>query len=294
MDQPPVLYDPDIVDQLEVTTFLREVVEYSRDRVARRKQEVPLRALSALTSIQKRPLPITNALRRSNGPALVLTVKQQRLHGDALMSIDDYNPEELARLYAQLGAHALSVTTDPRYYNGELHHLTLISKEEEISIPVIRQDFIFDEYQVIEARAAGADGVQLIASMLGQQRLRNLLSLTQRLRMTAVVIVHNEAELERALELDPRLIGINNQDWHTFDIDLKVTHQLVSQVPQHIVTLSIGGIDTPQALAYVTEAGVDAVQVGSAVLRATDPSAKVKELFALVGGDPTEPQDTLE
>lgn len=293
MDKPPVLYDPDKVDQLEVTSFLHEVIQYSRERVTRRKGEVPLGGLSALTTIQKRPLPLASVLRQKRKPSLVLSIKQQRLNGESLIPLADYNPEKIARDFADTGVSALSVTTDPRYYSGQLHHLTLISKE--VKVPVIRQDFIFDEYQVIEARAAGADGLSLIVSMLGQQRLRNLLSLTQRLRMTAVVMVHNQAELARVLELDPRVIGINNRDWNTLEVDLSRTHELRPGIPPHIVTLSMGGITTAQELAYVAETGVDAVQIGASVLAADNPHQAVQNMFALVENDPTDPwDDTLD
>lgn len=291
MDQPPVLFDPDKVDQLEVTTFLREVVEYSRERVGRRKLEIPVAGLSALTTIQKRPLSIASVLRQKDGPSLILSIKRQRLNGEPLIA-HNYNPVEIAKFFAKAGARAVSVTTDPVYYQGELHHVTLVS--EEVSIPVIRQDFIFDEYQVIESRAAGADGISLIVSMLGQQRLRNLLSLTQRLRMTAIVVVHNEAELDRALELEPRVIGINNRDWNNFDIDLSRTPRLIGKIPHHIVTVSVGGISTPEELAYVAETGVHAVQIGAKLLEASDPQAAIRKMYSLVDSDPTDPWEFLE
>lgn len=292
MDQPPVLYDPDKVDQLEITSFLSEVVAYSRNRVMERKIQVPLSGLNALTTIQHRPIPVANALRQSGGPSLIATVKCQRISGEPVMDSDDYHPVELARTYADVGAKAISVTTDPKYYRGDLHHLMLIAGE--IDLPVIRQDFIFEEYQVIEARAAGADGITLIASMLGQQRLRNLLSLTQRLRMSALVIVQNEEELARALDLDPRLIGINNRDWSTFEIDLSRTEKLAPKIPDHIVVVSVGGISSSEALLRVAEAGVDAVQVGFHLLISKNPLATVQELFSLVDNDPTDPWKILE
>jgi indole-3-glycerol phosphate synthase len=292
MDQPPVLYDPDKVDQLEITSFLSEVVAYSRKRVVERKSQVPLSGLNALTTIQHRPIPIANALRQSGGPSLIATVKSQQINGEPVMESDDFHPVELARTFVEIGAKAVSVTTDPKYYRGNLHHLMLIAGE--IDLPVLRQDFIFEEYQVIEARAAGADGITLIASMLGQQRLRNLLSLTQRLRMSALVVVHNEEELARAVELDPRLIGINNRDWSTFEIDVTRTERLAPKIPDHIVVVSVGGISSPEILRRVADVGVDAVQVGSHLLTSDDPLATIQELFSLVDNDPTDPWKILE
>lgn len=292
MDQPPVLYDPDKVDTIEVTNFLSEVVAYSRKRVSERKAQVPMSGLTALTTIQKRPIPISNALKQGNGPALVASIKSRCLNGRTLIEAQNYTPVDLARTFIEIGAKALTVAADPQYYDGSLHHLMLVAGE--VQVPVICHDFIFEEYQVMEARAAGADGLTLIVSMLGQQRLRNLLSLTQRLRMTAMVVIHTEEELDRALELDPRLIGINNRDWKRFEIDLTRTKRFVKRIPDHIVTVSVGGIETADALREVTEAGVDAVQIGARLLTSSDPLATVQELFSLVDSDPTDPWKILE
>jgi indole-3-glycerol phosphate synthase len=293
MDQPQILYDPDKVDRLDIPPFLAEVIQVSRQSVARRSNEVPLRGLNALTTIQKRPVPIARLLRQETGISLIASIKKQNLNGEILVEKPDYDPVALARQFVAAGARALAVTTNPKYYQGNLHHLALIAGE--VSVPTIRQDFIYDEYQVVEARVAGADGLTLIASMLGQQRLRNLLSLTQRLRMTAIVVVHNEEELARALELDPRVIGINNRDWHNFEIDLERTARLSPHIPRHIVVVSMGGIDSPDALEYVVSKGkIDAVQVGEKLLKSTEPLKAVEELFARIDTDPADPWETLK
>lgn len=290
MDQPPVLYDPDKVDQLDIPAFLHEVIEYTRERVAQRMAEVPATGLSALTTIRRRPLPVADVLRRSD-ISLIASIKRQRLNGKPLLAPEDYHPVDLARSFVQAGASAITVTTNPKYYAGDLHDLALISGE--VNVPTIRQDFIFDEYQVIEARAAGADGLILLASMLGQQRLRNLLSLTQRLRMTAIVVVHNEEELDRVLELDPRIIGINNRDWDDFTVNLERTVELSQKIPRHIVVISLGGIDTPEKLQYVTQGRINGVHIGARLLSTADPFETVQHLYSLIDSDPTDPWEEL-
>ena len=290
MDQPPILHDPDKVDQLAIPPFLHEVIAEARERVAARMADVPLTGLSALSTIRRRPVAVADVLRGSD-ISLVATVKRQTLAGKVLIAPGDYHPVEIARSFVQAGAAAVSVTTNPKYYAGDLHDLALVSGE--IDVPTIRQDFIFDEYQVIETRAAGADGLMLLTSMLGQQRLRNLLSLTQRLRMTAIVVVHNKEELERALELDPRIIGINNRNWHDFTVDLDRTVELSRLIPRHIVTISLGGIDTPEKLQYIAQSRVNAVSIGAELLTGQDAFDTVQNLYSLIDSDPTDPWEEL-
>lgn len=291
MDQPQVVYDPDVVDQLKISGFLSEVVAHIRQRVAIRQEEVPISGLRALISMQKRPIDLASVLRHDNGLSLIIDIKRQTHYGK-LMFPSLYKPDALARYYAEAGVQAISVATDPHYYKGQIHHLTYVS--EVVDIPIIRQDFVFDRYQIYEARAAGADGVILIAALLGEYRLWDLLSIAQRLRMTAVVQVENEEELGRALEADPRVIGISNVDWRTLDVDLERTLRLRKQIPEHIAVISMGGIRRAEDVTMVSEAGIDAILVGEAILSAPDPEEKIRELYSQIDSDPTDPWQTIE
>jgi indole-3-glycerol phosphate synthase len=291
MDQPQVVYDPDVVDQLKISGFLSEVVAHIRQRVAKRQEEVPISGLRALISMQKRPIDLASALRHDQGLSLIIDIKRQTHYGKMLFP-SRYEPDALARYYAEAGVQAISVATDPHYYRGEIHHLTYVS--EVVDIPIIRQDFVFDRYQIYEARAAGADGVILIAALLGEYRLWDLLSIAQRLRMTAVVQVENEEELARALESDPRVIGISNVDWRTLDVDLGRTLRLREQIPDHIAVISMGGIRRAEDVTMVSEAGIDAILVGEAILGAADPEDKIRELYSQIDSDPTDPWRTIE
>jgi indole-3-glycerol phosphate synthase len=256
-----------------------------RQRVAQGKIEMPLSGLRALISIQRRPLDLSSVLRRARGLSLIVDIKRQSHRGKPLIQVP-YNPVELAHLYEELGVQALSVATDPYYFQGDLYDLAVVA--ETVQIPVLRNDFVHDGYQVYEARAAGADGVILIAALLGEHRLWGLVSITQRLRMTAVVQVQNEEELARALKADPLVIAISNVDWRTFEVDLTRTPRLRPQIPDHIVVVSMGGLRTPEDVALIKEAGVDAVSLGEAILGVPDPVQALSELFSLVDDDPTE------
>lgn len=286
MDQPQVVFDPEAVEQLELSGFLSEVVARVRQRVIKRQREVPIAGLKALSAMQKRPLDLASALRHDRGLSLIVEIKRRSHHGRLLVE-GRYEPDELARLYAGLGLQAVAVATEQHYYESELHHLTYVSKV--VNIPVLRQDFVFDRYQVYESRAAGADGVILVAALLGEHRLWDLVSLTQRLRMTAVVQVETEEELSRALKTDPRVIGISNVDWRTLEVDLTKTTRLRKQIPDHTVVISMGGMRTPEDVALVHEAGVDAIMVGEVILLSPAPTETVHHLYSLIDSNPTNP-----
>lgn len=282
MDQPPII-DPDLLDKVEVSGFLKEIQDHVRDRVAQRRLEVPVAGLRALCTIQKRPLDLTSVLRRKMGLSLVVEIKRQSANGMVFFP-ERYNPVELAKLYEAAGAHAVSIATNAYYFQGDVYHLMQV--KEDIHIPVLRRDFVFDEYQVYEARAAGADGVFLLAALMGENRLRNLISLTQRLRMTAIVQVQDEIELARAMTSDPRVIGITNLDARTFEIDLERTPRLRRLIPPHIVTISMGGIRTPEDIVFIADSGVDGVQIGESLLSSNNVLERLRWLFSGVEVDP--------
>lgn len=291
MDQPQIIYDPDVVDQLEITGFLSDVLAHMRAKVEHRQKQVPISGLRALNSIQNRPRDLISSLRQDRNISLVIEIKRQTHDGRVLFP-DRYEPDEIARFYQDLGVQAAAVATNQRYYGGELHHLAYVS--QSLKIPVIREDFVFDRYQVYESRAAGADSVILIAALLGQYRLWDLVSLAQRLRMTAIVQVETEEELQRALNVDPRCISISNVDWRTLEVDLSITTRLAKHIPDHILTISTGGVRTADDVLMLAEANVDAVIAGEAILSAPDQLAAIEDLFSLIETDPTDPWITVE
>lgn len=278
MDQPQNLRDPDALDELEISGFLADILANVRQQVEINKQEISQSGLHALNSIRRRPLALSRVLRYDRGLSLTVELKRQSHRGKIL--IDRYDPVEQAHLFENLGVQALSVATNPLYYQGEIYHLTLVS--QEVRIPVIRNDFVFDRYQVYEARAAGADAVILIAALLGEHRLWDLVSITQRLRMTAVVQVQNEQELARTLKSDPLVIAISNVDWRTLEVDLGRTTRLCPQIPRHIVVISMGGIRTPEDIAQVADSGIDGVVVGEGLLGLSNPEEAINTLFSMV------------
>jgi indole-3-glycerol phosphate synthase len=244
------------------------------------------------------------ALRAAPKIALIAEVKKASPSKGLLRH--DFDPVELARTYAANGASAISVLTDTRYFQGKLEHLTQIRqhlnatgdrgpaagnpKRETrdqrpptsyslLPTPLLRKDFIFHPYQVYEACAAGADALLLIAAVLKDKELADLLALTRDLGMTALIEVHNRPELERALPLQPRLIGVNNRDLRDFSVDLKTCIELRQHVPADICFVAESGIHTAADVARLAKEGIDAILVGEALMKAKDVGAKVRELL---------------
>ena len=188
------------------------------------------------------------------------------------------SPSEIAAMYAEAGAAALSVLTDDKYFGGSDQDLR--EARAACSLPVLRKDFVVDAFQLYEARGMGADAVLLIVRALSDVQLRDMLQLTDRLGMDALVETHSEDEVRRALNSGARLIGVNNRDLDTLTTDVTLAPRLRSLVPPECVFVAESGISTPEQISRLVDAGVDAVLIGESLLRSTDPGARLRELLA--------------
>ncbi|PKB66839.1 MAG: hypothetical protein BZY81_06190 [SAR202 cluster bacterium Io17-Chloro-G4] len=255
--------------------ILDEIVAAKRQELALQKELVSLAALQDQIAGQAMPLSLSDAL-SGGGVKLIAEVKKASPSRGLLRA--DFDPENLAEIYASNGAAAISVLTDLRF-QGELAHLAQIkSSGAAAKAPVIRKDFIFDPYQVYEARAAGADAFLLIMSVLSPQLLQELLELGHQLGMQSLVEIHDEDELRTVVESGAQIIGINNRDLRTFTTDLEVTQRLAPQLPKGKVVVSESGIFNQEHLRQLGGGLVNAVLVGEALVTATDVAAKVREL----------------
>ena len=178
---------------------------------------------------------------------------------------ESFEPVEIAKNYERAGANAISVLTDTKFFQGSLEHLRNVRRA--VSVPLLRKDFIWERAQIAESVTNGADAILLIVAALTQDQLVRLLKNTKEYRLSALVEVHKLDELQRALEAGADLIGINNRDLTTFDVDLAVTEKLCREVPDEIVLVSESGIKTAQDVARVRACGVDAILVGEALMR---------------------------
>ena len=190
---------------------------------------------------------------------------------------EDFDPAELAVAYQRGGATALSVLTDERYFQG--HRDYLISAREATELPVIRKDFLIDEWQIWDSAVLGADAVLLIVAALDDASLESLSELAKSLSMSVLVEVHDEQELERALRVDIDLMGINNRDLHVFKTDLQTSLKLAPLVPNERLVVSESGIHTPDDVAMLQAGGIGAFLIGESLMRQPDPGQALKRLF---------------
>ncbi len=259
--------------------------------VAAKKQQIarwPRRAVSVAdlrTALQARGdrRDFLAALRqpKAGAPALIAEVK--KASPSAGVICPDFDPVRIARAYAAAGASCLSVLTDEEFFQGSLEHLKLI--RQAVPLPLLRKDFIIDERQILEAIQWGADAILLIVAILGEAQLRRFHSLATEAGLAALVEVHDEAELERALAAGARLVGVNNRDLQTFKVDLATTERLAARLPalsglgQAPLLVAESGIQTRADVERLVRCGARAILVGESLMKHPDIGAKVRELL---------------
>lgn len=188
----------------------------------------------------------------------------------------DFNPLTIARTYEKGGANAISVLTDEKYFQGSLEYMTTIRRE--VGIPVLRKDFIVHEAQIFEAVVAGADAILLIVAALDQPTLEHLLETAHTFQLDVLMEVHDLPELERALDTDVRLLGINNRNLRSFTVDLATTERLAEEVPEDVILVSESGIRSVEDAQRLAEAGADALLVGETLMRHENPLQMARAL----------------
>lgn len=261
--------------------LLDEIMAWKREEVEKVMRERPLATLRALAATVPAAWDFTAALRQ---PGVSLIAEVKRASPSRGLLSHHFDPVDLARTYVRNGARAISVVTDARFFQGKLEFVTQVKEtlvEMGVQVPVLRKDFIFEPYQVWESRVAGADAVLLIVAILSDKALRELLQLTWRLGMEALVEVHNEQELARALTTGAKVIGINNRNLRTFEVDLGVTERLRPLIPPDILVVSESGIHTARDVQRLAALKVDAILVGESLVRA-DPEKRPERVRELV------------
>jgi indole-3-glycerol phosphate synthase len=256
--------------------ILDEIVEYTRHQLEEKKKRVPLSEIEKLAAGQPASPGFAPAL-CGKGVSLIAEIKKASPSRGVIRA--DFNPAEIAHIYAHEGASAISFMTEQRYFQGSLDYLRTAREAAGGRIPLLRKDFIFDKYQLYEAKAYGADAVLLIVAVLGGENLEGMLSFSRGLGMGCLVEVHNEAELEIALGSGAEVIGINNRDLKTFEVDINTTGRLKPRIPADKVTVSESGIKNRADVMKMKEWGIDAVLVGEALMASPDIAASVRELL---------------
>ena len=252
---------------------LDQLLATTREDVARRRAEVPGEELRARLGTRGGSRPFKEALVR---PGLSLIAEFKRGSPSMGEIRPDATVPEVVTAYEEGGAAALSVLTEPHRFLGSLDDLQEARRSS--SLPILRKDFIVDPYQLWESALAGADAVLLIVAALADEDLRLLYEETAALDLDCVVEVHDVEDLERALELGAEVIGINNRNLHTFEVDIATTHELCSDVPAGKTVVSESGYERRDQLDELDRIGVDAVLIGETLMRSPDPEALIREL----------------
>ncbi len=264
----------------DTPTILKKIIQRKKEEVAERARRRPRPELECFVAEMGSCRGFAVALQRKladGKPGVIAEIKKASPSKGVIRP--DYNPEQIAKSYERYGAACLSVLTDIDFFQGADEHL--VSARNAVSLPVIRKDFIVDSYQLLESRALGADCILLIAAALDQPALVALNAEARALGLDVLVEVHNQAELERALELPNQLIGINNRDLHTFDVSLDATLSLLADIPSDRTVVTESGILAREDVALMRSNGVNAFLVGESFMRATEPGQKLGELFSL-------------
>ncbi len=257
-------------------TILDRIVADKREELAAAQRLVPFAELKARLPQAPPVRPFAGALR---GDSVRLVAEVKKASPSRGLLRERFDPVALARSYAEAGAAAVSVLTDQRHFQGSLDHLASIRAALSEGPPLLRKDFLFDHYQLYEARVNGADAVLLIAAVLNSALLAQLIGLAKALELDALVEVHDELELERALMASATLVGLNNRDLRTFEVDLATTERLRPLIPAEVTVVAESGILARADVERLEALGVHAVLIGEALVTAPDPAARIRELF---------------
>ena len=255
--------------------ILDSIVAHKREELRRDKERTPLQTLKRRIPNLPPTRDFGAALAAPGAVNLIAEVKRRSPSKGVIR--EDFEPVEIAKIYAQNGASAISVLTDNRFFGGDLSYLSRI--RAAVGLPLLRKDFTIDEYHVYQARAAGADAVLLIAAILTPEQLREFIGIAGRLNLGALVEVHTQAELEIALDVGAEIIGINNRDLKTFHTDVATSFRLRKSIPDDKIVVSESGIHTREDVVRLGEANVNAILVGESLMRSTDIGEKMRELI---------------
>jgi len=254
--------------------ILQKIVENKREEVARQKKILPLGELRQMLADRPPTRDFEGAI-RNRDCAVIAEVKRSSPSKGRIR--EDFDPVGIAGIYEDNGASAISILTERKFFEGRAAYIPQIGRS--VKLPLLRKDFIIDPYQINEARVLGADALLLIARILEAGEMRDFLGIASELGLAALVEVHNEADVEKAVSSGARIVGINNRDLATFRTDLDVSIRLARRIPKAITVVSESGIDSRGEIEKLMEAGIHAFLVGESLMRAKDMGKKLRELL---------------
>jgi len=260
--------------------ILKKILDKKAEEVARRRLGMTIANLEDIAGDVESPRGFYNALQSNvlaKKPAIIAEIKKASPSKGVIR--EDFNPIAIGQDYAMNGATCLSVLTDKEFFQGSEVYLQMV--RERCPLPVLRKDFMIDPYQIYEARALGADCILLIVAALEDSQMHELSDVATKLGMDVLVEVHNAEELQRALTLDTKLIGINNRNLRTFETSLQTTLELKANIPEDRLIITESGIHTHEDVKLMLDNDIYTFLVGEVFMRAESPGQKMKELFGL-------------
>jgi indole-3-glycerol phosphate synthase len=261
-------------------TRLDQIISATRERVLRSKRQVDVRSLERMAAAHTpRGFRRRLAAMAQSSPALIAELKKASPSKGLIRS--NFPVPQLAAQLARNGASALSILTDEQFFQGSLANLAEASAATDV--PCLRKDFMVDEYQVLEARAHRADAILLILAALGDEEFRSLLARARDLGLDALCEIHNETELQRALDGGAEIIGVNSRDLRTFEVNLETVWELVARIPSHVLRIAESGIAKGSEVREFYDSGYQAFLIGETLMRADDPGKKLRQILEEAG-----------
>lgn len=257
-------------------SILDKIVGKKKERLSEAKRAASLPELRSRIGDIEKARDFREAITRGSGPVRFITEIKKASPSKGLIR-DPFHPLAIAAVYERSGADAISVITEEDFFQGKIEFLTAV--KESVTKPVLRKDFIFDEYQIYEARAYGADALLLIAAILDTGQAEDYLALARELGMAVLFEVHDHGELEKAVTVNAPVIGINNRNLKTMTIDLATSQTLKKEIPEDRIVVSESGILTREDVNTVASAGIDAILVGTCLMESRDIGTKLDELM---------------
>ncbi len=260
--------------------ILNEIISKKRERIKDSKTRLSIKNLGTKIDNIEESRDFKTAIKRSHGEKIKLVAEIKRASPSKGIIRRDFDHLSIAGIYEEKAVNAVSILTEEDFFQGNLKFLSEVKKV--ITKPILRKDFIFDEYQIYESRANEADAILLIAAILDKNQAAEYLHLSKELGLYVIFEVHNFRELEIALLMDSDIIGINNRDLKTLQVNINTTFELKKEIPSHKVTISESGIKTREDVKRLEYAGIDSILVGTALMEAEDIGKKIDELMGKV------------
>lgn len=259
--------------------ILDDIVEYKKGELQKSLELLPLTELQNRLNDQKPPLDFYTSANADSYPKVISEIKKASPSRGVIC--ENFEPVKIAKSYEANGAAAISVLTDEKFFQGSLDYLSRI--REAVNIPLLRKDFTIDPYQIFEARAYGADIVLLIAAILEKEMIKEYLEVVGSLKMNAIVEIHNHEELEKVIDTGCKIIGINNRNLKTFEVDLSTTVELIKYIPEDILVISESGISNPGDIKMLRNLGVNTFLIGESFMKSNDPGGMLSNYISEIG-----------